>query len=65
MDGLTHYLVILVEEVVHLEGNYSTDADDTTNTRFFCWAEDGGHAIEQAANAYPNCILLAVRKVTP
>jgi hypothetical protein len=44
-DGLNFYRVSLTET-----------PDDDSPIIFECWAEDQAHAIEQAENAYPECV---------
>lgn len=48
MDGLSEYCVSLRE-----------NQTDFTIV-FYCWADDEGHAIEQADNAYPKCEIVNV-----
>jgi hypothetical protein len=37
------------------------DGCDQDGIVFDCFAEDDDHAIEQAENAYPNCVIHAAR----
>jgi hypothetical protein len=37
------------------------DGGEEDSIVFDCFAEDDDHAIEQAENAYPNCVIRAAR----
>jgi len=51
--GLEAYCVSLQE-----------DAGDKFTIKFPCWADDPDHAEEQAKDAYPNCVILHIVKIT-
>ena len=49
---MREYLVVLEEQ-----------PGDEFPIRFYCYADDSDHALEQAENAYTNCVVLTISEV--